>query len=380
MPNESLDGTSYMYPVDSRFAQVLCSLSSLGALGYSGPFYLLLTKVLPRYLLWPKQAAFDNTNPRARSYKTKGKGLPKKKTAVSDRMPFCGTSFTSGPHSDSFRVRRQQSDSKSWTLQYTNAPSQSNDLTKYKVVVAMMTSYRVRDATPADAIAIIHITSQAFSASDSKARLRRFPERLKTATSDQEIFDWRVNSLRRDLDRTKFPDSLHAVVVCDGDAEKVVGWVEWQAPSDGNTHEPAQGTSTMSVEESIQTASALDGGSPPGMDLDAQRESMEAVNELVLGTLGESPNKNMWIIQGVAVSISHQRRGIGSMLVRWGLEKAEASGRDACLVASGPGRQLCLSLGFDDLGHKEILGEIQYSMIKRIPSLLGRYSFPYVSR
>ena len=62
----------------------------------------------------------------------------------------------------------------------------------------------------------------------------------------------------------------------------------------------------------------------------------------------------------------HQRRGVGAALVRWGLEKAAEAGKDSYLIATKQGRGLYASLGFKELGERELLGEMHWSMIKRI--------------
>ncbi len=73
-------------------------------------------------------------------------------------------------------------------------------------------------------------------------------------------------------------------------------------------------------------------------------------------------------LQALAVSPKHQRKGLGSKLVSWGLEKTKEDGKDAYLLGTSMGRQLYLSLGFEDLAPgREFLDEPHYSMIKRLP-------------
>lgn len=51
----------------------------------------------------------------------------------------------------------------------------------------------------------------------------------------------------------------------------------------------------------------------------------------------------------VVVDPMHRRKGVGSMLMRWGLDKAENSETDAYIVATDVGRDMYLTVGFQDV-------------------------------
>lgn len=59
----------------------------------------------------------------------------------------------------------------------------------------------------------------------------------------------------------------------------------------------------------------------------------------------------------LAIDPAHQRRGIGRMLLKHGLELAGKAGKDAFLVATPEGRGLYHSFGFVDVGELAVLGE-----------------------
>lgn len=77
-------------------------------------------------------------------------------------------------------------------------------------------------------MAITRVTTDAFEAAGNKVGLRQFLEHLRTKTTKQDVFDWRVKLIRPALDRAKFPDRFHVLVVCDGeDGEEVAGCAQW---------------------------------------------------------------------------------------------------------------------------------------------------------
>lgn len=70
----------------------------------------------------------------------------------------------------------------------------------------------------------------------------------------------------------------------------------------------------------------------------------------------------------IGVSPGNQRRGIGKMLLQWGLDHAAAEGKDCYLVATEAGRPLYVAAGFKDVRVLSILGIPHYSMILRADS------------
>lgn len=70
----------------------------------------------------------------------------------------------------------------------------------------------------------------------------------------------------------------------------------------------------------------------------------------------------------IGVSPGNQRRGIGKMLLQWGLDHAAEEGKDCYLVATEAGRPLYVAAGFEDIRVVSILGIPHYSMILRAKS------------
>ncbi len=70
----------------------------------------------------------------------------------------------------------------------------------------------------------------------------------------------------------------------------------------------------------------------------------------------------------LATDPTQQRRGIGKMLVKHGLELAAKDGKDVYLVATPAGRGLYRSLGFTEMGEAvELCGLLHSSMLWKPP-------------
>lgn len=65
----------------------------------------------------------------------------------------------------------------------------------------------------------------------------------------------------------------------------------------------------------------------------------------------------------LGVDPNHQRRGIGKLLLNWGVDKAKTEGRDCYLIATPAGRPLYESVGFVYLQELSVFGVPHYSMI-----------------
>jgi ribosomal protein S18 acetylase RimI-like enzyme len=65
----------------------------------------------------------------------------------------------------------------------------------------------------------------------------------------------------------------------------------------------------------------------------------------------------------LAIDPAHQRRGIGKMLLKHGLELAGKAGKDAFLIATPEGRGLYRSFGFFDVGELAVFGETPHQLM-----------------
>lgn len=60
--------------------------------------------------------------------------------------------------------------------------------------------------------------------------------------------------------------------------------------------------------------------------------------------------KSYWYLKLLCISPNHQRKGLGTKLLRWGVDKAEEQGIDAYLESSPMGKRAYLKAGFRVLG------------------------------
>ncbi|KAK3330456.1 acyl-CoA N-acyltransferase [Apodospora peruviana] len=226
------------------------------------------------------------------------------------------------------------------------------------------TPFALRYAAEDDVPSMVRLATDAFNASGRSIDDVVFPKHLRTANSEQDIFNWRVRSLRSRL-------LHHDVVVVvrqgeDGGPDDVAGWAEWQKPVEpGHEHSD---TRTMTAEQRVKETIARIGPFPDCIDHAKLKESGEVLDRARMEALGEEGDKHMWTLQSLAVDIRYHRQGVGSMLVRWGLEKAQAEGKDLHLLATEDGRRLYLSLGFEDLKVPPVdyFTKTHYLMTKRV--------------
>lgn len=67
----------------------------------------------------------------------------------------------------------------------------------------------------------------------------------------------------------------------------------------------------------------------------------------------------------LGVHPDHHRRGIGKLMLNWGLGECAKQARDCYLVATPAGVPLYAASGFENLAVVDLFGVGHYSMIKR---------------
>ncbi|KAL2269272.1 hypothetical protein VTJ83DRAFT_1456 [Remersonia thermophila] len=215
---------------------------------------------------------------------------------------------------------------------------------------------RLRLALEDDAVRIGHITATAFSATVSSDV---FPPHLhhKSETGDpfSDEVQWRARRTVRRMREGK-PTVVVVDVPDNGDGpEEVVGFAQWDPPS-------------LGVQGSAQAEADQD-KIPGCLDQDALREMMRVIDEETKRALGPDGHSKMWYLMMIAVDPKHHRRGIGKMLVQYGIDQAVKDGVDIYLIASPDGRFLYKSLGFEEMRETVTLGSTpHYSMIWKNPS------------
>jgi ribosomal protein S18 acetylase RimI-like enzyme len=261
---------------------------------------------------------------------------------------------------------------------------------------------RVRLATAADVPSIARIGTDAFGFGPIGTAL--WPEHLRSLPGDGDRLAWRAAEVERML-ANPTPD-MHFIVAVAGDPsgdeqEVVVGYIDWRAPTTPEGDASSQeGTAKAKIvaERAVDLKERMKNW-PAALDKEAKRTHDDQFTKLETETLGEGASSRMWRTsifleflsfssvdgpdrqplvfrelltliadpESVAVDGRHRRKGIGALMVQWGLDRAKRDGNDVCLISSVAGIRLYSSLGFEILGSRVILGDKKTSMVWRAP-------------
>ncbi|RBA14175.1 hypothetical protein FPRO05_02967 [Fusarium proliferatum] len=226
----------------------------------------------------------------------------------------------------------------------------SKNITTLHYAEAM--TIRLIEASEEHLPAIARIATSAFHPNTDALSRRLFPPHLQPIDlpDGEAAYDWRF---ARKASSLASPESHLAVAIDDEKVhdDQVVGFSLWDAP-------PATGGDSGPSKEIRCTA----------LDKEAYNEMKKTVNQDAVDTFGEQGIAGVWHLDYIGVSPGNQRRGIGKMLLQWGLNRAAEEGRDCYLVATEAGRPLYVAAGFEDIRVVSILGIPHYSMILRIKS------------
>ncbi|KAL5882505.1 hypothetical protein ACKVWC_001510 [Pyricularia oryzae] len=121
--------------------------------------------------------------------------------------------------------------------------------------------------------------------------------------------------------------------------EEIAGWALWQQPRTEVDPDAACGLEAKTMAAPL----------PAIINGEAIKAREEALTGAYKKAFGEDGMRRMWSADIVVVDPKHRRKGVGSMLMRWGLDKAEKSETDACIVATDLGRDMYLTVGFQDV-------------------------------
>ncbi|KAG8668141.1 hypothetical protein FPOAC1_007513 [Fusarium poae] len=210
-------------------------------------------------------------------------------------------------------------------------------------------SIYLTEASEADLPAIARIATSAFHPETDALSRRLFPRHLQpnNIPDGEAAYDWRLARKATSL----VSSESHVIVAIDNDGnpeDRIVGFALWDAPSaEGNDSSPSKPIECTAL------------------DKVAYEEMKKNVNQDAVDTFGEKGIAGVWHLDYIGVGPGNQRRGIGKMLLNWGLERASKEGKDCYLVATEAGRPLYVAAGFEEIRTILILGIPHYSMIRR---------------
>lgn len=195
-----------------------------------------------------------------------------------------------------------------------------------------MSPITIRPATPEDIPQMLAVFFSAFSSSPLNKRCfsPSFPD---------------VQAFQTSFLQTNIDDKDDNFMLVAEDDSKILGWARWvrreNPPLSGKQIDP----STFPASGDQATAA------------DFFQRNADATFKHVAG-------ERHWFLSTIATAKEAQRRGVGSALMRFGVEKADREGWMSYLNSSSEGRGLYEKFGFRVVGTSEFpdLGMTQYHM------------------
>ncbi|KAK3372715.1 acyl-CoA N-acyltransferase [Podospora didyma] len=220
---------------------------------------------------------------------------------------------------------------------------------------------QLRQATEADAPACGRIATAAFVDTLSPTL---FPPHLNPGPDDEVT--WRTQRTARRI-REGVPTLV--VVETDPDSGKeiaVAGFAQWQKPYPPAGSEEEEKEEVLDAAAKAKKEAEKDPG-PPSLDVTVFELAVQIMDEETEKAFGERGYKDMWYLMMLAVDPQFNRRGVGKMLLRWGVDQATADKKDVFLVATPAGRFLYLSAGFKDIWHRTLINVPHTGMLWELP-------------
>ena len=235
--------------------------------------------------------------------------------------------------------------------------------------------YQILPSTQEDAAAIHACSKRAFAT--SYLHEVSYPKEKAHLTSPEELFAWRVRRLQRAMQANDF---LHFKVTPKDEPAKVVAYSSWFKPGHFKGNKTladtfVQSASRTSPEMKVQSDTTGQGVPEPPPPDDQKAEDFPACMDvsmqgLFLGKLDEERKKiwgddaNYWCkspqvlfdsylllslldLAAIAVDPEYQRRGIATLLMKQGLEWADADGLPTYLEATPEGALMYPKFGFE---------------------------------
>ncbi|KAH6609778.1 hypothetical protein Trco_003124 [Trichoderma cornu-damae] len=228
----------------------------------------------------------------------------------------------------------------------------------------VMHSLRLRRARDEDVPAMAALQVAAFL--DSPMHKAMFPKRLRIKPGIQDQLEWNISRMREGL----ADPNLHYLVVlteAPQEGDIIVGYAEWSAPATEGCGAGEREEQGKSEEERARDMEQRLARLPPFLDkgalLDANDEVMELMEKSKDAFRGEDRHK-MWTLNSISVDGDYRGIGVGKMMTRWGMDRADADKAGIWIISSPLGQQLYKSLGFKQAAEGSRLGEPQYLMLK----------------
>ncbi|KAB8273213.1 acyl-CoA N-acyltransferase [Aspergillus minisclerotigenes] len=177
-----------------------------------------------------------------------------------------------------------------------------------------------------------------------------------------DVHAWWIRALTKDIGNPR--KRLLKVIDTDADPARnepsIVGFALWSFPAPVSNASP---TESRTGSEEIETEELEDGLSPPWPEScdGALCERFFGSNyEWQVKVMGD---KRYYSLDIIGTHPAARRKGVATMLVNWGLERAKEDGLEVYLSSTQEGRFVYEKLGFEVSSTGEVDGYVQDSMI-----------------
>ncbi|RSL62086.1 hypothetical protein CEP54_005912 [Fusarium duplospermum] len=196
-----------------------------------------------------------------------------------------------------------------------------------------MTSITIRPATEEDLPSMLSVYFSAFSPS-------LFSQRCFPSTSP-DVQAWTASKLGSQIGAAPG----NHIIIAESTSGSVLGWARW-------VRRPAAPSKRVILSESDYPSSG-----DPGLAVRLFQANADA-------TFKHAAGESYWFLSTIATDKEAQRCGVGSALMRFGVDKADEEGWMAYLNSSPEGKGLYEKFGFEVVDESKIpeLNIVQYHM------------------
>ena len=207
-------------------------------------------------------------------------------------------------------------------------------------------NYTLLPATPSDAPSVLTLVWRAY-ATNLVDRVT-YPKELAHLTPPSELHAWRLKRIETALSA---PDAIWCKVVPASSPDKLIGMAGWYKPGHF-TNGKGAASIVPSAADFDEEAARPD--PPPACRNDTvNRELLAHFDSWRAKIWGD--NAQFWYLGMLTVDPDYQRQGIGGMLMREGLRRADADGSPSYIEATPDGTPMYPKFGYEKVGEFAML-------------------------